>query len=287
MAAVTLVGALAERILQGLLGSEALHRWRSGEPPSMDVLGGLGSARSAELARLATATDLREVSPAQLLALAPQGVTLGITWAHLLTERPMGRLLWELRACVTGAEGKVALILSTFPATENLVIGPQAAFFGVGEKLQIEDPTAERWRELVYVHQLPVTEPDLMWLLLRSEGQARATSEILALTRSAPVDAQWAVRGVWEQKVESMPGSASSTVSFARAVTPHGATLMSAIAAEQGPYRVLRRYASAKQIARALGQLAYYGLIYSPRRGRWLLGNPLLRDALTSPDPHV
>ena len=62
---------------------------------------------------------------------------------------------------------------------------------------------------------------------------------------------------------------------------------MRAIAADEKPYRALRPYANAKQIARALGQLAYHGLIYSPRRGLWLLGDPLLRDALTNLDPQT
>jgi hypothetical protein len=48
-----------------------------------------------------------------------------------------------------------------------------------------------------------------------------------------------------------------------------------------------RVLANAKQISRALGQLAHYGLIYSPRRGLWVLGDPLLRDALVNLDPQV
>jgi hypothetical protein len=280
-----LVGALADRVLQGLLGSEAVRRWRAGEPPTTDTLASLGSARSAEIARLLTEPNILRVnSLAQLLSLAPQGVTLAVNWAHLLAERPMGKVLWELRACVTNDDSNVALILGTFPATKDFLLGEQAALFGVGEKLEITDPTTERWRRLVKIHKLPVSDSDLIWLLLRTEGQARATAEILETTRSDAPDAKWAGRGVWEQESERVFARVQDTVSFARAVTPHGAALMSAIAAEQGPYRVLRPYADAKQIARALGQLAYHGLIYSPRRGLWLLGDPLLRDALTNLD---
>jgi len=278
-----LVGALAERILQGLLGGEAVRRWRAGEPPPAGMLASLGSTRSAEIVRLLTEPEgLRVNSLSQLLALPPQGVTLAVNWAHLLAERPMGRILWELRACVTNDDSNVALILGTFPATKDLLVGEQAALFGVGEKLEVTDPTTERWRELVRLHRLPVSDEDLLWLLLRTDGQARATAQILELTRFAAADAKRAARRVWEQESERTLARLQDTVSFARAVTPHGAALMSAIAAEQGPYRVLRPYANAKQIARALGQLAYHGLIYSPRRGRWLLGDPLLRDALTN-----
>jgi hypothetical protein len=280
-----LVGALVERILQGLLGSEALRRWRSGEPPSTDTLAALGTRRSAELARLLTEPDdLRTSSLSQLLTLPPQGVTLGVNWAHLLAERSMDGLLWELRACVTGSDTNVALILNTFPATKDLVIGEQAPLFGIGEKLEITNPTVERWRELVRLRGLPLSEEDLFWLLIRTDYQARATAEIMELTRSAAPDSQWAARRAWEQKSEFLLAEVQNTISFARAVHPHGAALMSAIAAEQGPYRVLRPYADAKQIARALGQLAYHGLIYSPRRRLWRLGNPLLRDALTNPN---
>jgi hypothetical protein len=282
------VGAVADRILQGLLGSEAVRRWRAGELPPADKLASLGSARSAEIARLLTKPEsLQAISLPQLLALPPQGVTLVVTWAHLLAERPMGNVLWELRACVTNDDSNVALILSTFPATKDLLVGEQAALFGVGEKLEVTDPTTEGWRRLVQSHKLPVSDPDLIWLLLRSEGQARATAEILEMTRSDAPDAKWAARGVWERESERIYARVQDTVSFARAVTPHGAALMSAIAAEQGPYRVLRPYADAKQIARALGQLAYHGLVYSPRRGLWLLGDPLLRDALTNLDPQT
>jgi hypothetical protein len=280
------IGALVERVLQALLGSETVRRWRTGEPPSRDTLAALGSRRGVELARLITEPQSpHAISAAQLLTLPPHGVTLAISWAHLLAERAMGSVLWELRACVAGGESNVALILGTFPATKDLLIGEQSALFGVGGKLEVTDPTTERWRELVQISELPVSDQDLLWLLLRSEGQARATAEILERTRSAAGDAEWAARRVWEQESEHAFARVQNTISFARAVTPHGAALMSAIAAEQGPYRVLRPYASAKQIARALGQLAYYGLIYSPRRGRWLLGDPLLRDALIDANP--
>jgi hypothetical protein len=283
-----LVGALAERVLQGLLGGEAVRRWRAGEPPPADMLASLGSTRSAEIVRLLTEPEgLRVSSLSQLLALPPQGVTLTVNWAHLLAERPMGRILWELRACVTNDDSNVALILGTFPATKDFLVGEQAALFGVGERLEMTDPTTERWRELVRLHGLPVSDEDLLWLLLRTDGQARATAQILELTRFAAPDAKWAARRVWEQESERTLARVGDTVSFARAVNPHGATLMSAIAAERGPYRALRPYANAKQIARALGQLAYHGLIYSPRRGLWRLGDPLLRDALTNLDPQA
>jgi hypothetical protein len=278
-----LLGALADRVLQGLLGGEAIRRWRAGEPPPADTLASLGPARSTEIARLLTEPEiLRVISPAQLLELPPQGVTLAITWAHLLAERPMGNVLWELRACVTNDERNVALILGTFPTAKDFLLGEKAALFGVGEKLEITDPTRERWRELVGLHGLPVREEDLLWLLLRTDDQARATAQILELTRSEAPDAKWAARQAWEQESERALARIQDTVSFARAVTPHGAALMRAIAADEKPYRALRPYADAKQIARALGQLAYYGLIYSPRRGLWLLGDPLLRDALTN-----
>ncbi|HEY4812194.1 MAG TPA: hypothetical protein VIH71_14160 [Solirubrobacteraceae bacterium] len=283
-----LVGALADGILQGLLGSEAIRRWRAGEPPPTDTLASLDSARSAEIARLLTRPEsLQVVSLAQLLALPPQGVTLAITWAHLLAERAMGNVLWELRACVTNDERNVALILGTFPATKESLIGEQAALFGVGEKLDLTDPTTERWRKLVEIQELPVSDPDLIWLLLRTDGQARATAQILELTRSEAPGAQWAARQAWEQESERALARIQDTVSFARAVTPHGAALMRAIASDEKPYRALRPYADAKQIARALGQLAYHGLIYSPRRGLWLLGDPLLRDALTNLEPQT
>jgi hypothetical protein len=276
-----LVGALAERVLQGLLGGEAIRRWRAGEPPTADTLASLGSARSTEIARLLTEPEsLQAVSLAQLLALPPQGVTLAINWAHLLAERPMGKVLWELRACVTNSDNNVALILETFPATQDVLVGEQAALFGVGEKLEVTDPTIERWRELVRVRGLPVSDEDLLWLLLRTDGQARATAQILELTHSTAPDTDWAARRVWEQESQRALARGGDTVSFARAVTPHGAALMRAIAADEKPYRALRPYANAKQIARGLGQLAYHGLIYSPRRGLWLLGDPLLRDAL-------
>jgi len=284
-----LVGALADRVLQGLLGGEAIRRWRAGEPPPADTLASLGSTRSAEIVRLLTEPEsLRVVSLAQLLALPPQGVTLAITWAHLLAERPMSNVLWELRACVSNDERNVALILSTFPATKDFLLGEKAALFGVGEKLEVTDPTTERWRELVRLQELPVADSDLIWLLLRTDGQARATAQILEMARSGAPDAKWAARRVWEQESEHAFARVQDTVSFARAVNPHGATLMRAIAADEKPYRALRPYADAKQIARALGQLAYHGLIYSPRRGLWLLGDPLLRDALTNlPTSHL
>ncbi|MGH2878436.1 MAG: hypothetical protein ACRDK4_02360 [Solirubrobacteraceae bacterium] len=280
-----LLAAVAEKVLQGLLGSETLRRWRAGEPPSTDALAALGSRRSAELARRLTMSDAPQTSSiSQVLALPPQGTVLCIGWAHLLAERQMGGLLWELRASVMGGEGKIALVLSTFPATRTSVIGEQAPLFGIGEELEIADPTTERWREIVRVGELPVSDGDLLWLLLRTGGQARATAEVLALTRSAPPGARWGARRIWEQESERALAAVGDAVSFARAVNPHGPALMSAIAAETGPYRVLRPYANAKQIARALGQLAYHGLVYSPRRGRWLLGNPLLRDALVDLD---
>jgi len=283
-----LVGALADRVLQGLLGSEAVRRWRAGEPPTTDALASLGSARSAEIARLLTEPEsLRVVSLAQLLELPPQGVTLAINWAHLLAERPMGKVLWELRACVTNDERNIALILGTFPATKDFLVGEQAALFGVGEKLEMTDPTTEWWRKLIEIQELPVSDPDLLWLLLRTDGQARATAQILELTRFDAPDAKWAARRVWEQESERALVRVQDTVSFARAVNPHGVTLMRAIAADEKPYRALRLYADAKQIARALGQLAYHGLIYSPRRGLWLLGDPLLRDALANLDPQT
>jgi hypothetical protein len=283
-----LVGALADRVLQGLLGGEAIRRWRAGEPPPPDTLASLGLARSAEIARLLTEPEsLRVISPAQLLELPPQGVTLAITWAHLLAERPMGNVLWELRACVTNDERNVALILGTFPATKDFLLGEKAALFGVGEKLEVTDPTTERWRKLVDLHGLPVREEDLLWLLLRTDGQARTTAQILGLTRSDPPNAKWAARQVWEQESERALARAHDTISFARAVNPHGVALMHTIAADEKPYRALRPYADAKQIARALGQLAYHGLVYSPRRGLWLLGDPLLRDALINLEPQT
>jgi hypothetical protein len=283
-----LLGALADRILQGLLGGETIRRWRAGEPPPTDTLASLGSTRSAEIARLLTEPEsLQMISLAQLLELPPRGVTLAVNWAHLLAARPMGNVLWELRACVTNNDSNVALILSTFPATKDFLVGEQAALFGVGEKLEVTDPTTERWRRLVKIHKLPVSDSDLIWLLLRTEGQARTTAQILELTRSDAPDAKWAARQAWEQDSERALARVQDTVSFARAVTPHGAALMRAIAADEKPYRVLRPYADAKQIARALSQLAYHGLTYSPRRGLWLLGDPLLRDALTNLDPQT
>jgi hypothetical protein len=283
-----LVGALADRVLQGLLGGEAIRRWRAGEPPPADTLASLGPARSAEIARLLTEPKaLGMCSLAQLLSLPPQGVTLAVDWAHLLAERPMGNVLWELRARVASNDSNVALILSTFPATKDSLLGEQAPLFGAGEELEMTDPTTERWRELVRLRRLPVNDSDLIWLLRRTDGQARATAQILEMTHSPASSTDWAARRVWEQESERALARVNDIVSFARAVTPHGAALMRAIAADEKPYRALRPYANAKQIARALGQLAYHGLIYSPRRGLWLLGDPILRDALTNLDPRT
>lgn len=283
-----LLGALADRILHGLLGSEAIRRWQTGELPPPDALASLGSARSAEVARLLTEpASAGAGSLQQLLALAPQGVTLAINWAPLLAERPMGKILWELRACVTSEDTNAALILGTFPASKDLLLGEQAALFGVGERLELTDPTTERWRELVRLRGLPVSDEDLLWLLLRTNGQARATAEILEMTHLAPADSEWAARRVWEAESERAHARAEDALTFARAVSPHGPALLSAIAADEKPYRALRPHANAKQISRGLGQLAHYGLIYSPRRGLWVLGDPLLRDALINLDPQA
>ncbi len=273
------VHALIQQLLEQLLGAQTLACWRLGEPPSRDVLGSLGSSRAAEIARLLDPSE-RPSSLAQVLALADR-LTLGITWAHLLTERSMGRLLWELRASVAATDGNTALILATFPATRDLLLGRDAPLFGVGQQLDVTDPTTSRWRELVRIHDLPVTDEDLLWLLLRTDGQARTTAEILELTRTADRDAQWVARESWERLAEQAAARMSAQLTLARAITPHGPALIAAIAAGRGPYSALAAHASPKQISRSLSQLAYHGVIYSPRPRLWLLAEPLLRDAVS------
>ncbi|MHB8695421.1 MAG: hypothetical protein ACYDHH_29700 [Solirubrobacteraceae bacterium] len=275
-----LVDAITERILDQILGSDVAARWRAGQSPAVEVLSSLGPARAAEMSRLLLGEHQDRPSLAHLLAL-PEGITLGITWAHLLTERSMGRLLWELRAAALTDEANIALVLSTFPATRDLVLGAEAALFGVGAELELLDPTTSRWRELVRIHGLPVRDQDLIWLLLRTGGQARTTAELLDAARHAGPDSEWAARRIWEGCAAEAAARADDQLTLARALTPHGPRLITAIAADRGPYSALARYASPKQISRALAQLAYHAVIYSPRRRHWLLAEPLLQDALS------
>jgi hypothetical protein len=59
------------------------------------------------------------------------------------------------------------------------------------------------------------------------------------MSRFAAADTEWAARRVWEQESERALARVQDTVSFARAVNPHGATLMRAIVADEKP-RVIR-----------------------------------------------
>ncbi len=272
------VHALTQQLLEQLLGAQTLVRWRSGASPPRDVLGSLGSGRAAEIARLLDPSEPSSLP--QLFALA-DGLTLGITWAHLLTERRMGRLSWELRASVAATESKTALILATFPATRDFLLGSDRPLFGVGEQVEVTDPTTPRWRELVRIHDLPVTDQDLQWLLLRTYGQARTTAQILESTRTLDRKSPWAAREIWERLAEQAAGRTSAQLTLARAITPHGPVLLAAIAAGHGPYSALAAHASPKQISRSLAQLAYHGVIYSPRPRLWLLAEPLLADAVS------
>jgi hypothetical protein len=274
----TFLDALADKLLEHLLGPDAPARWRAGELPSRDALVSLGTRRAAEVGRALSDLRARSQSVAELLALA-DGVPIGITWAHLLSDRAMGRLLWELRASVAGSNGSATLVLSTFPATRQLLLGPEAPLFGVGTQLELTDPTTSRWRELVQIHHLPVRDEDLLWLLLRTDGQARATGSILSMTRQASPNSLWAAREIWESLATSARSRVAEQLSLVRAITSHGPALLAAVATGRGPYSALRRYASAKQISRALDQLAFNGLIYQPKPRLWLLAEPVLRDA--------
>jgi hypothetical protein len=274
----TFLDALTDKLLERLLGPGTPARWRAGELPSQDALASLGTRRAAEIGHALSDLRARSQSVADLLALA-DGAPIGITWAHMLSDRAMGRLLWELRASVAGSNDGATLVLSTFPATRQLLLGPEAPLFGVGTQLELTDPTTSRWRELVQMHHLPVRDEDLLWLLLRTNGQSRATGAILSMTRHASRDSLWAAREIWEALANGARSRVAEQLSLVRAVTSHGPALLAAIATGRGPYSALRRYASPKQISRALDQLAFNGLIYQPRPRLWLLAQPVLRDA--------
>jgi hypothetical protein len=187
--------------------------------------------------------------------------------------------LWELRAAAADITPGAALIFSTFPATRDLLVGSNAALFGVGTELEITDPTTSRWRELVRVHHLPVHDEDLSWLLLRTDGQAQTTAQVLWRATGADSGSSWAARKVWQQLEAGSAERVRDQLALLRAVAPHAPALLGAIAVGRGPYITLHDDADPKQIKRSLDQLAYHGVIYQPQPRTWVLAEPLLRDA--------
>jgi hypothetical protein len=267
------VESLIARLVDRVIGPGAVAAWRRGSLPDRSTLAALGPDRARILSQALNAPE--STSLAEVLSLA-EGIRVGVLWAHLLAERAMDRLLWELRAAAASAQ-PITLVLSTMPATRGHVLGPDAAMFGAGAELSVENPTTARWRELVRVHALPVRDEDLLWVLLRSDGQALSTAETLFETRGLEAG-DWNARSVWERRAASASAESEARLILVRSVAPYAPLLLGSIAVHDRPYTALGRFVGRRQVPRALSQLAEAGLVYQPTQRTWLLSEPLLRD---------
>jgi hypothetical protein len=232
-----------------------------------------GGRTEAALSSAAGSPD-GEISIDDVLGALDGDVVLAVRHAHLLTEEWAGRTLWTLRGRAQEAGPRIALL--TRPWYRDVLLAPDAAFYGFAESVFVPASVAEReWHELAVHRGWPAE--DARWLQARTGGQIAALAEVLEVVKSHRVS----VRDALELLVVARAGGLDVMFSAARAVHSLGPRLLVALALGRSPYPSVPGAKTAR-VATALKALRDAEMVFQPGPRRWRVADPFVAEALRS-----
>lgn len=192
--------------------------------------------------------------------------------AHLLAEPWAERALWTVRARAQ-ERGAPRLLLFTRPWHTSALTGPDAAFFGFAETVELPQPDLPSWVELT---DYEIGPDDMSWLLDQTRGIPRPTVAALERVRRGND-----VRTAWAEHVESQRGAVRWIERLAHGLHPYGPRLLAAIAANEAVYPAVPD-ARTDAIATALRTMRDHDLVYQPVPRRWVIADPALVSHLVA-----
>jgi hypothetical protein len=212
-------------------------------------------------------------SLAAILRNTPKSLLMVIN-AHLLTTRWSRDALWELRGVIQD-EGQHALVLTCPTEARDALAGAAAPFFGSGAVAEVGNDRDERfWTRVARTHHLVIESEDLEFVLARTWGLAVPTLAVLLDAQESGPSA--ALNKHVRRALERVP----LVFQLARVVNRYGPELLLRLSRGLPPYGIPS--ATARDVNRALRQLAFHGLIARVGRRGWRVADPFLSDALLS-----
>lgn len=246
------------------------HRVRTvlGSDYGMALDEGAGAPRSKggdeDVARALDATE-------RLVATRPARLIVDHLEAPELSRAlDVRKLLWQVRA-LSQREPALRVTLVCRRGAVNLAAGSDAAFFGDGTWLTIDNPQPEVWRRAL--GDAEVAEA----ALARTGGHVHSTLLVAHRAEQAGgVEQAFATLAVEHSPL------AARAVQHAASLHRLGPVLLRAIANDQRPYGAIPD-APSRDVAAAAQRLELAGLTHRVQRGQWRVVNPLVARALCEP----
>lgn len=224
-------------------------------------------ARAEHALAIADRRDVPLLPMAEILEAVPGDAALLVHDAQVLAEPWAERTLWALRARAHAPDRAVMLLL-TRPWHRGAVLGPDAAFFGFGQALDLPIPGFSEWVAFTGPN---VPADELRWLLDQTRGLPRPTLAVLERALSADV----AVHEAWRAHVRESERVAVTARRLVHGLHQYAPRLLTAIAAGDPVYRSVPE-ARTDAIAAALRAMRDHDVIYQPRRRKWVVADPAL-----------
>jgi len=189
--------------------------------------------------------------------------------------------LWALREFSQRArdEGDLRIVLGVRTAATDLAAAENAAFFGDGEWITVDVPTAETW-SFVAMDDPPLGNGGraaMSDVLAVTDGHVLSTLQLYArVLAGQPLDV--AVR----ELVVERDGLAHRSLQYAAALHRLGPAVLEATAKNAPRYSALPDVAP-NQIAEVSRRLELAGLTRREGRGQWVLVDPIVARALGAP----
>jgi hypothetical protein len=210
---------------------------------------------------------------AKVLRNSPRSLLL-VTNAHLLTARWSRDALWEIRGVIQ-EEGQHGLLLTCPTEARDALAGEPAPFFGAGPIAEIGGDRDDRfWARVARAHGLVIESEDLEFILARTWGLAVPTLAVLLDSQESGVGT------ALNKHVRSALDRVPLLLQMARVINRYGPELILRLSRGLPPYAIPS--ATARDVSRALRQLAFNGLVARVGRRGWRVADPFLCDALQS-----
>ena len=218
----------------------------------------------------------------RLLALSNVTVVIDQIEAPELSRAfDVSEALWALREFSQHAqeEGALRIVLGARTAATDLAAAEGAAFFGDGEWITVDVPTAETW-SLVAMDDPPIGNGGraaMSRVLAVTGGHVLSTLQLYArVLLGQPLDV--AVR----ELVVERDSLAHRSLQYAAALHRLGPAVLEATAQNTSRYSALPDVA-ANQIAEVSRRLEVAGLVRREGRGQWAIVDPIVARALGAP----
>jgi hypothetical protein len=232
-------------------------------------------SRAREALRLGEGEDAPDLSLTEIAMAIPGDAAVVVSDAHLLAQKWANRATWALRRRCQ-AEEPPRVVLLTRPWHANMLTGPDSAFLGFAQTIELTTPEPWSWGRAV--DDFPTDA--VTRLIERTRGLPVPTLAVLARAREHKLS----VANALASEIEAARPKAEAVERLAHGLHPYGPRLLAAVAANTPVYPAVPG-ARTDAIAAALRILRDHDLVYQPSQRRWVIADPTVAPHFASYAP--